>query len=388
VKIGKEKTVMPRKSRNPHICFDRVLEGQQAIDAAVIAINERPDNAGFFGGPAAAPASTPLPGGPAAMPAPPGMPFAMALLTRTMWAVGRSLRVRFLEGTDVMKAKVEQVAHAWEQYANIKFVFGADPDAEIRISFTHDPGSWSYLGTDALTIPKTDPTMNYGWLRDNTPNDEYNRVTLHEFGHALGCIHEHQNPTAAIPWNKPVVYRYYGGSPNNWSQAQVDANLFQKYGTDITQYTDFDLHSIMLYPISKDMTTGGYEVGLNIALSDLDKAFISKVYPKVVKQGVELTIAAAPVPAVIGTAGEEDMFNFTAAAAGTYTIETSGATDVVMGLFGPDDVTKSIARDDDSGVGTNARIVQVLQPGVYFVRIRHFRPTGTGQYTISVVKSA
>ena len=30
--------------------------------------------------------------------------------------------------------------------------------------------------------------------------------------HALGLIHEHQNPGTAIPWNKPNVYRVVGVS--------------------------------------------------------------------------------------------------------------------------------------------------------------------------------
>jgi len=39
-----------------------------------------------------------------------------------------------------------------------------------------------------------EPTMNYGWLKDDTDDVEYRRVVIHEFGHALGAIHEHQNP--------------------------------------------------------------------------------------------------------------------------------------------------------------------------------------------------
>ncbi|MEZ4728379.1 MAG: hypothetical protein R3E79_14700 [Caldilineaceae bacterium] len=38
------------------------------------------------------------------------------------------------------------------------------------------PGSWSYIGTDALGVPANEPTMNLGWLTRGTPNDEVQRV--------------------------------------------------------------------------------------------------------------------------------------------------------------------------------------------------------------------
>ena len=58
-------------------------------------------------------------------------------------------------------------------------VFGNDPNAEVRISFVADPGSWSALGKDCLItsyFPKNEPTMNYGWLEDNTDDQEYERA--------------------------------------------------------------------------------------------------------------------------------------------------------------------------------------------------------------------
>ena len=64
----------------------------------------------------------------------------------------------------------------------------------------------------------------------------------------------------------------------------------------------------------------------------------------------------SPHPGAIGKAGEEDLFRFTAAADGRYVIDTSGPTDVVMKLFGPNSETALIAEDDDSGIDSNARI--------------------------------
>jgi hypothetical protein len=55
---------------------------------------------------------------------------------------------------------------------------------------------------------------------------------LHEFGHALGLIHEHQNPVGGIQWNKPAVYADLGGPPNFWGKATVDNNMFATYAKD------------------------------------------------------------------------------------------------------------------------------------------------------------
>lgn len=362
---------MSRKRRKLiKVCFDRVLEPGEMERLARRSMAENPANIPL------------VRMGNVMAGLPP--PQELALLTGTRWEVGRTLRVKFMGGEPVVQAKVEQYAHQWEQYANIHFVFGDDPDAEIRIAFQQDAGSWSYMGNQALSIPKTQPTMNLGWLHPNTANSEYSRVVLHEFGHALGCIHEHQNPSTNIPWNKPEVYRVYGGPPNNWPPAKVDVNLFQKYSSDQTQFSMFDTASIMLYPIPKGLTDGVFEVGMNMALSATDMAFIGSMYPFDTTPIQELTIGAAPVEANIGLAAEEDWFRFVVAQANSYVIETGGRTDLVMGLYGPNDRTVQIASDDDSGPGLNPRLTRQLNPGTYYLRLRHYQDTGIGKYTISV----
>ena len=70
---------------------------------------------------------------------------------------------------------------------------------------------------------------------------------------------------------------------------------------------------------------------------------------------------------------------------GRHIIETTGGTDVVMKLFGPNSQTSVIAEDDDGGQGLNSRIVADLGPGQYWVQIRHYNQAGgTGTYGILV----
>lgn len=242
------------------ICIDRILPQDMHEEARRLAISENPAND-----------SMEIRN--------PDLPSEIAILPLKKWDNGRTLRVRFLDGVPDVQAKVEKCAHEWEKYANIKFVFGNDPDAEIRISF-QEKGSWSYIGTDCLSVDKTKPTMNFGWLKSDTADDEYSRVVLHEFGHALGCIHEHESPAANIPWNKDAVYHFYMGEPNCWSKEEIDANIFQRYSKTETNFTEFDTKSIMLYPIPKSLTTGGFEVGWNRTLSNMDEDFMKELYPK------------------------------------------------------------------------------------------------------------
>jgi len=153
----------------------------------------------------------------------------------------------------------------------------------VRIAFQADSGSWSALGKDALNkkyFPKNEPTMNFGWLEDDTEEQEYERVVVHEFGHALGCIHEHQQPKENLQWNVKAVYAQFSGPPNNWDKATIDSNILEKYSQNGITETIFDRESIMLYQFPAELFLNHVGTPLNYQLSAKDKAFIAKIYPK------------------------------------------------------------------------------------------------------------
>lgn len=202
----------------------------------------------------------------------------LALNHNKTWATGRKLNVKFIDGSPFLRKKVEHFAHKWSNFANITFDFNQAENAEIRISFS-GIGSWSYIGTDALSISdKNTPTMNFGWFDKDTHDLEFQRTVVHEFGHALGCIHEHQSPAVGINWDRNYVYRYYKHS-QGWSKQKVDENIFKKYTKSSITNSAYDSKSIMHYPIPSSFTTDGFEVGWNNLLSVTDTSFIKKQYP-------------------------------------------------------------------------------------------------------------
>ena len=101
----------------------------------------------------------------------------------------------------------------------------------------------------------------------------------------------------------------------------------------------------------------------------------------------ELVINGPAIQGEISVGGERDRFTFRVATAGMHQIETSGPTDTFVSLFGPNSEKRLIAEDDDSGPGNLSLLVENLAAGQYFVRVRHFSPSSTGPYGISVRKS-
>ncbi len=211
--------------------------------------------------------------------------------TSKKWIPGQKVRVRFLDGDEFVRNKVKEYAEVWEEYANIDFVFVESGPAEIRVSFSMDKGSWSFFGKDSaiqsyvktangseFVRNATGASMNFGWFNDNTPDIEFRRTTLHEFGHALGLYHEHQNKNQNIQWNEEAVYAYF--AKQGWSREKTYSQVLKRYGDD-SEITNgvYDPLSIMHYYYPPELIKGGAKIRENTELSENDKFIIEEMYP-------------------------------------------------------------------------------------------------------------
>jgi len=206
----------------------------------------------------------------------------LSMLTDKIWNTGQELTVGFYanQTSNFVINKVKQYAVIWQNIANIRFRFvpGAT-GATIRVGFDTTDGSWSHIGRNALLVDSDKKTMNFGWLTDKTEEEEFRRVIMHEFGHAIGFIHEHQSPTGGIQWDKDKVYSYFGSSPNNWTQKQVDEQIFTKYDKTETNSSIYDSRSIMHYYFPSELTKNGFSFSKNTNLSNMDSSFAKLAYP-------------------------------------------------------------------------------------------------------------
>lgn len=206
-------------------------------------------------------------------------------LLAAKWTPGQELRIGFLAGSKKLRQRVFKVAERWTRDgpggANLVFKHTDDvASADIRIAFDPAGGSWSMLGNEAQSVANGSATMNLGWATEDAPDSEFDSVVLHEFGHAIALLHEHNHPNLDLHWKKEVVYADLGGDPNYWSKDDVDYNVFEQYPLNRVEMTNKpNMVSIMIYTIPARWLDGQPAIMPSNHLSPGDITFIRSLYP-------------------------------------------------------------------------------------------------------------
>jgi hypothetical protein len=247
------------------------------------------------------------------------------------WRPRNVVTVAFLDGDPDLHRDIATVATAIGEACALSLDFGEMADgtfrrwtendttyaADVRMSFDKK-GYFSLIGIDSIDKGVGSPlgevggrphqaSLNLGGFAISRP-PTWRGTVLHEFLHALGFHHSHQNMRgpcqAAFRWEddegytptqdargafiidhngkRPGIYAYLAGFPNFWNRAKVDHNLKTEEDPNVLA-GPFDAASVMLYrfpplfyrtlPSPCAPTTDGQ------VLSDGDKRGLQLLYP-------------------------------------------------------------------------------------------------------------
>jgi len=217
---------------------------------------------------------------PAATSARPGMDAAISERSYR-WPNGATLAIGFVDGSPQARKAVRDIAKEWTKHANITFdVSLGSPPANADILIRFDAATCdSFLGTSSkYYTERGEPSMNLCHLDQQVGTPWFERVVLHEFGHALSLHHEHQSSGMNVRWNKEAVYSYYETSAG-WSRDFVDMWVFRRISPQVADSSAYDPDSVMHYSFPPEFTVDGVALGGASELSATDKSFIGEVYP-------------------------------------------------------------------------------------------------------------
>ncbi|KAI1131246.1 hypothetical protein F5Y10DRAFT_234129 [Nemania abortiva] len=225
---------------------------------------------------------------------------ALCANTSLFWNDKRPLTVSFLDtcetlpvffldayntlslADEAVRGLVKAGAQDWARGTSLRFKFlrTDEPNqdqANIRISFRGN-GSHSVVGT--TFVPAGDPTMNLCFQYCTTEREMMGLI-LHEFGHALGFLHEHSSPQCPFDLDRNAIAEYYkdrlleGTSLNDW----IDVNFMKLEKERAVDVSPFDERSIMMYEILPSWSDAKKRIGGSQTLSDMDRQMVRKWYP-------------------------------------------------------------------------------------------------------------
>lgn len=143
-------------------------------------------------------------------------------------------------------------------YVNLTFEF-VDRDGACLID-----NQWSMGGVCMGSGTRT-PTIHL--------SNSSQFLVIHEFGHALGMMHESRNPSATLTWvDSALQQKYASGNTNIYKQ------ITKQFDTSKIRALPFDQNSVMGYPLPASTNLENIEMQPSNEFTDLDKEWLRQTY--------------------------------------------------------------------------------------------------------------
>lgn len=210
----------------------------------------------------------------------PLQPLELAVMTTKYWgAKGVDLTVSFMDGpAKDLRDRILSHLNAWGKTANVRFRFTTGR-GQVRIARVENDGYWSYVGTDVLSIPANEQTMNLDSFTMNTPESEFVRVVRHEAGHTLGFPHEHMRKELVDLIDRQKAIAFFMET-QGWTAQDVEFQVLTPLSQGSLIATDFaDPNSIMCYQIPGSLTKNGQPIVGGRDINASDRQFVGRIYP-------------------------------------------------------------------------------------------------------------
>lgn len=230
------------------------------------------------------------------------------------WNPGTTITVCFsTPGNADVKQSVATTAAVWSDHGNVHFDFGDAPSyrrcaprdgIKIRVNLLA-AGNSSLIGTEAQGKDLSNQDTMFFAQEDTAAHTttRFRWLVLHEFGHALGLVHEHQHPhqTCMNQLKSDVVKKEFNWNDTDFANAMQRLDIssvressgFFYTGTLPNQekvtHTAYDGGSVMHYDLKRryfntDPPGSCYHDAVRIAPSTDDIAIIRRAYPKIATQ--------------------------------------------------------------------------------------------------------
>lgn len=202
------------------------------------------------------------------------------------WQKNHTLIIAFLNGSSEQKNEVEIFSKEITKYANLNFAFYSSvanvpkgKKIDIVITFKN-VGNNSAIGTDSqYAISQGKHSMSLSELSKNSAGSRRGTI-LHEFGHAIGLQHEHQNIYRTFKIDEALT-KEYCKNVYKFTEEECTDQIINTLPNKEKQnyYSKYDPASVMHYNLHSSVTKEKIAFANINSLSLIDKLEIAKLYP-------------------------------------------------------------------------------------------------------------